>query len=113
MATWDGEDVAGTDGAGEDAGADGADETGTELEATCDGAEVAGEDTGADGTDDAGTELEATCDGDEVAGTIGTTGVVAFLNGTTGTDDEMDPDGIGKIGVSDMPGAVPTGVVTG
>jgi len=86
LATSDGEDVAGAVGAGEDAGTDGADDTGTELEPTCDGAEVAS-------TEGAG----------EVPGTDGTTtSVVALFDGTTGTD----PEGIGKGGVIDLPGAL-------
>lgn len=72
LATSDGADVAGADGAGEDAGIDGADGIGTELVPTCDGTEAMG-------TEGAG----------EVPSTDG---VVAFKDGTTGTDAE----GIGK-----------------
>ena len=82
----------------------GADGDGDEADA-----DDTGEVAGADGIGDDGAG--------EVAGTVGTTGTVAFLDETTGTDGTAggaDPEGIGKIGtVWDFGGAVPTGTVMG
>lgn len=97
LATLLGAEVTGTEGAGEEAGTDGADEPGT------DGAEEAG----TEGADEPGTDGAG-----EVAGGLVAPGVVTFLGGvTTGTDGAgADPDGTGKLGaggVTDFPGAVP------